>query len=306
MKKSIESFLPYRLSHDLDLLWKKLRFWHRSDEEEIKRFYYHVFNKYPDLQNPQTLNEKIQWLKLYDRKPIYSMYADKYAVRQYIKENFGEEYLIPLLFETTDYKKVTLATIPDVPCIIKANHDSGHYRIVRDKSNIDINKLQEDCRYWLHLNHYEISREWQYNDINPRRIIIEKLLQTKDGKLPNDYKLHYINGELQFVYISYDREGINDRCMYDKDWNHLPFIWIPDETWTSQKNTTEVPKPLSFERMKEFGDKVAKNFKYVRVDFYDVDGQLYFGEITLHHGSGYDRFFPDEYDLIYGQKLNLK
>lgn len=308
MKKNfnLKNLLQYRYNHDMDLLKKWIKFKRFTDEQEINLSYHHIFGEYPNLLNPKRLNEKIQWLKLNDRDPSYSMYADKYAVRQFIKTNFGEEFLIPLLYETTNYRTITMDTIPDVPCIIKANHDSGHYMIVRDKNTIDIKKLREDCRYWLHLNHYEVSREWQYNNIKPRRIIIEKLLQTKEGKLPNDYKFHYINGELQFIYVSYDREGINDRCMYDENWNHLPFIWIPKNSWTSKKNTTEVPRPESLDMMKEFGSKVAKLFKYVRVDFYDVDGKLYFGEITLHHGSGFDRFFPDEYDFVYGEKLSLK
>ena len=128
-------------------------------------------------------------------------------------------------------------------------------------------------------------------------------MQTKSGKIPNDYKLHYINGELQFVYVSFDREGVNDRCTYDSNWNRLPFVWVPKDTYRPSMNTADVPCPESFDLMKKFGAEIAKNFKYVRVDFYDVDGKLYFGEITLYHGSGFDVFFPEKYDQIYGAKM---
>ena len=129
---------------------------------------------------------------------------------------------------------------------------------------------------------------------------------TSDNKVPNDYKLHFINGKLEFVYVSFDRFGINDRCTFDKDWNRLPFVWIPASSFRAGINTADVPKPESFELMKEFGSKIAKDIPYVRVDFFDVDGHLYFGEITLYHGSGYDKFFPDSYDEYYGNKLIIK
>ena len=130
------------------------------------------------------------------------------------------------------------------------------------------------------------------------------MLLTKEGKLPNDYKLHYINGKLQFIYVSFDRQGINDRCVYDENWNRLPFVWVPKQTYRENMNTAKVPCPATFDLMKKYGAEIAKDFKYVRVDFYDVDGILYFGEITLYHGSGYDSFFPEEYDEYFGKLIS--
>lgn len=270
-----------------------------------KRKFEKVFAKELNLENPKTLNEKMQWLKLYEKNDFTTALVDKYVVREYLKDKFGGEYLIPLLFQTTNYRDIIPQNVPDIPCIIKSNHNSGTYQIIRDKSKVDFCRLRVKCRFWLSYNYYNCSKEWQYKNIKPRRLIIEQLLETKEGKIPNDYKLHYIAGELQFVYVSFDREGVNDRCMYDKDWNRLPFVWVPANTYRSSMNTSVVPCPKSFEKMKEFGAIIAKDFKYVRVDFYDVDGRLYFGEITLHHGGGTDKFFPEEYDEIYGNKLNL-
>lgn len=272
-----------------------------------KRIFKKSFGRELDLKNPKTLNEKIYWLKLYHNinNDFYTQCADKYGVREYLAKEFGEEYLVPLLFVTTDYRDLVPENIPNTHCIVKATHDSGgHYLIIRDSSKVDYRRLRENFRFWLSNNFYQSGKEWQYKNIRPR-IVIEKLLETKEGKIPNDYKLHFINGELQFIYVSYDREGVNDRCTYDKDWNRLPFVWVPVYSYRPTMNTSNVPRPASLDKMIEFGTKIAQNFKYVRVDFYDVDGKLYFGEITLHHGGGKDHFFPDKYDLIYGEKLNL-
>ena len=297
--------LGLKVYNRLQYVYHFFTIWIWPDRYIIKRKYKKRLGRIPDIDNPKRLTEKLQWIKLYDRNEFQTQCADKFAVREYISKQFGDEYLVPLLFETTNVEDITEQNLPDCNCILKANHDSGNYLIIRNKYLINYPKLRENCRYWLSVNYYYHSQEWQYKNIKPHRIIVEKLLETKEGKIPNDYKLHYINGELQFVYVSYDREGVNDRCTYDKEWNKLPFVWVPPTSYRENMNTADVPCPKSFELMKKFGAVVAKNFKYVRVDFYDVDGKLYFGEITLHHGSGMDKFFPEEYDMVYGNKLTL-
>jgi len=127
----------------------------------------------------------------------------------------------------------------------------------------------------------------------------------KKGKLPNDYKLNYFNGKLEFVYCSVDREGGNHRNIYTPDWKPLPFSWVNAEDHRSDLIGPIIKKPASFDRMVEIGNEIAKKFDLVRVDFYDVDGKLYYGEITLHHGGGFDTFKPKKFDLIYGKKLKL-
>lgn len=289
---------------DIWYWWSSERF---TPEAYAKRKFKKTFGRALDLENPQTLNEKIQWLKLYYNveKPFYTQCADKYGARAYIAKEFGKEYLVPLLFETRDVRQLTPEHLPDCKCIVKSNHDSGHYYIIRDKKDVDFRWLRNECKYWLSVDYYKRGKEWQYKNIE-RRIVVEKLLETKEGKIPNDYKLHFINGELQFIYVSYDREGVNDRCVYDEHWNRLPFVWLEKVKYRPTLNTADVPRPKTLDKMVEFGTRVAQNFKYVRVDFYDVDGKLYFGEITLHHGGGYDSFIPEKYDLIYGQKLSLE
>ena len=304
-KRAETSLFFLRLDHRIEQLRCLLRYVSRSDERAVREVYQSVFHRPLDLDAPQTLNEKLQWLKLYDHKAEYTVFGDKYAVRDYIARHFGEELLVPLLFSTTSWRDIRKENIPDVPCIVKASHDSGHNLIIRDKEAVDYPRLRENCRYWLHTNYYHVWREWHYKDIRPRRILIEKLLLTRAGKIPNDYKLHFIDGQFQFIYVSFDRQGVNDRCIYDSNWNRLPFVWVPGGSYRPGMNTAEVPRPASFDEMLRIGREVARGMHYVRVDFYDVDGKLYMGEITLSHGSGFDSFFPAEYDRIYGAKMDL-
>jgi len=258
---------------------------------------------YPiNWDSPKSLNEKLQVLKQQYNKELHAKVSDKFAAREFIKEKFGEEFLIPLVFESKNPKDITNKVIPDYPVIVKANHDAGNNFIIRDKKQVDWRKLQTDCRWWLLWNYYYADRELQYNFIE-RRIIVEKLLITKNGKIPNDYKLNYLNGNLEFVYVSLDREGGNYRNIYDAEWKPLNFKWANKNKMPKTKRGPEIPPPSSFEMMKKMGKEIAQLFPYVRVDFYDVDGKLYFGEITLCHGGGFDMFEPAHFDRFYGEKI---
>ena len=275
-----------------------------SDKRYLKRKF-RKFQDYDlDLENPKTLNEKLQWLKIYNRKDFHIQHADKFAVREYIRETFGEEYLIPLEFHTIDYKQLIPGNLPSSPMVIKTNHGFGNTVIIRDKSQVDWHKLKMDYKRWLNTNYYYFEREWQYKYIKPR-IIIEKLLVSSNGNLPNDYKLNFIDGKLEFIYVSVDREGTNKRNIYDPDWKPLYFTWARKGKDLSNVRGDEILPPPTLEKMIEFGSVVAKQYKYVRVDFYDVDGKLYFGEITQCHGGGFDQMLPYEYDLKFGEKIKL-
>ncbi len=269
---------------------------------KTKKRYKQAHNKELNLDDPQTLNEKLQWLKLYNHTDLQTKVADKYTAREYWSK-FGEDGLVPLLYKTDNWKDITMDVIPDEPCIVKCSGGSASYQIIRDKSDVNIKKLRERCRIWLSCNFYYIMQEWQYKNAKPV-IMIEKLLLDKNGKIPNDYKLHYINGELQFVYCSVDREGENYRSIYSPDWERLDLEWMEEYKHGAPKGA-DIPAPPTFEKMKEIAGEVAKDFPYVRVDFYDVDGHLYYGEITLFHGSGFDTFYPREYDKEFGDKLVL-
>lgn len=300
--KSEFHYVACRLIYEL-WLWKNYRRF--TPEAIIRRKYKKAFGKEPDLQNPKTLNEKLQWIKLNERHDYDSICADKFAMKKWVADLLGTaEYNIPVLFHTADWREINSSTITQFPCIVKPNHSSHDYIILRTGNGINWRQLRRRCRFWLKRDYYMESQEWQYRDI-PRQIVVEKLLETQEGKIPNDYKLNYMNGKLEFVYVSFDREGINARCVFDPNWNVLPFYWGNSNQKEYIPCPVAIPQPASFDKMKEIGEKISAFFKYVRVDFYDVDGRLYVGEITLHHGGGCDKFRPDEYDKKYGEMLIL-
>ncbi len=279
--------------------------YNRFSDEKYLRMHFEKMQGYKlDLLNPKTLNEKIQWLKLYDRKKFYSNLADKFEVRKYIEKEFGSEYLIPLEFTSTDYMDLNPFNLPDFPFIIKTNHDSGNFLIVRDKQKINWKKVQTDFRFALSNNYYWIEREYQYFNIKPR-ILVEKLLVTKEGKIPNDYKLTVINGRVEFIYVSIDREGKNKRNIYSRNWDPLFFTWALKSKNLDNLRGPEIERPSSISKMIELAEKVGELFSYIRVDFYDVEGKIYFGEITQHHGGGFDQIRPIEFDYKYGEMIDL-
>lgn len=274
-----------------------------DDKQYLTRMFKKRMGYELDIENPKTFNEKLQWLKVNERQDILPLLTDKYLVREYIREKFGEQYLIPLLFVTEDYREITDDNIPNENCIIKTNCGSHDYYIIRNKKEVDIEILQNRYKDLLDSNYYYKGREWNYKNINPC-IIIEKLLEDKNGKIPNDYKLTFFNGELQFVYCSIDREGDNYRKIYDPNWNPMDFSM--GHSLEEYKQFPDIEPPKSLNDMIRIGKEIAKELPYVRVDFYDVDGKLYCGEITLYHGSGFDKFYPEKYDRIWGERLKLK
>jgi hypothetical protein len=294
--------LGFLFTKALAEVYRFFKFYSKNEVTYLEKKFLRLQGYPLDLKNPKTLNEKLHWVKLYDRRPLYTKLADKYAVREFIQEKFGEDLLIPLLYTTTNYKDIIPENLPDIPFIIKANHDSGSFVIVRDKATIDWKKVQTDYRWWLSFNNYWVDREFQYKDIQPR-IIVEQLLVDKEGKIPNDYKVHCINGEVEFIYVSVDREGSNKRNIYSKTWKPMPFTWANKLKDVDNLRGEEIAAPQNLQRMIEISQEVAKLYSYVRVDFYDVDGKLYFGEVTQCHGGGFDQMRPIEWDYKYGELL---
>jgi hypothetical protein len=273
----------------------------------VRHKYKKVYGVYPDLENPKTLNEKIIWLKLYDRTPLHTQCADKYAVRNYVREKIGEEYLIPLLYTTRDPKDIIPVNIPNEPVVVKTNHDSGGVIFIRDKSNIDWIEIQKKLKIWLKTNYYWRSKEWQYKNIKPR-ILVEKLLQDETGNIPFDYKIHCFNGKVNMIQVDMGRgTGNHYRNWYSIDWKREPYKWSSPKgpgKYTDPSDT-DIEKPETLEEMIRLSQILAIPFTYVRVDWYDLDGQLFFGELTFHHDGGYRPIEPPEWDLKLGGKLML-
>ena len=279
----------------------------RSDKHIINERYKKNFGVDINFNNPQTLNEKISWLKLHDRSPLHTLCSDKYAVREYVKEKIGAQYLVPLFFKSENYKDIIPENIPDTPSIIKTNHDSGGGIFVTDKSKINFPKIQLELRRRMGLNYYQRSKEWQYKNIAPC-IIVEKLLQNKNGEIPMDYKLHCFNGIVRMISVDINRGSENHkRNWYDTNWKREPYKWSSPKgngKFTDPADY-EVPKPDTLEDMIKMSEILANPFAYVRVDWYDVDGQLFFGEITYYHDGGNKPILPHEWDLKLGSQLML-
>ncbi len=274
------------------------RFTSVDEVTRINREFLKNFGRKPNLENPKLFNEKVQWLKLNDRTPLQTKCADKYAVREYVKEKVGEQYLIPLVFDTKNLKDIKPENMPDFPIIVKTNHDSSGGSIVIDKHKTNWLVVRNKLYKSLNINYYNKYKEWQYKNIEPR-IIVEKLLQHDDGSIPFDYKLHYFNGELLLIHVDLDRYDNHTRNFYDPDWNKLDIIW------GHVKNGRQIEKPAKLEELKSVSKALAQDFCYTRVDLYIVKDQVYFGEITLHSASGFDEITPEGWDLKLGNILKL-
>lgn len=268
------------------------------DEYIIKKQFKSRMGYELDLDNPKTLNEKINWLKLNERNDLQTKVADKFEVRDYVKEKIGKKYLIPLVFESHNANDIKPENLPDIPFIIKANHNSSGGLMVRDKNEINWKNARKRFRRTLRENYFYSTREWQYKNIKPR-IIAEELLTYEDGSIPEDYKFHCFNGKLAFIMIDFDRFGsLRTRNLYDKDWNLIPCNW-------GRPYGKELEKPSNLAELIKIAEKLAKDFIYARIDLYLVKNKIYFGEITFHHNSGHQKFIQEEWDLKFGQQLKL-
>tara|TARA_R110002050_G_scaffold133268_3_gene255774 strand:+ start:4219 stop:6432 length:2214 start_codon:yes stop_codon:yes gene_type:complete len=262
-----------------------------------------------DLNNPRTLNEKIQWLKLYNRTPLHTICADKIAVRDYVADRVGAEYLVPLILVTENVNDINYENLPEEPFIIKTNHDSGSYKIVKDKNDInDWNELRRFFSKSLKSNFYYKSKEWQYKNIPPK-ILVEKLLITKNGRIPEDYKIHCFKGEPKYIQLDVDRGKPNhSRNWYDINWKRTQFHWSTKLKTGGETlpNNLNIPRPSTLDVMIELARVLSDAFPYVRVDFYSLDDtKVYFGEITFNHDSGFRPIIPKEWDYKLGELVTL-
>lgn len=278
-----------------------------SDKMYLKHVFREQMGYKLNLNDPKTLNEKMQWLKLNDRTDLHTQCADKIAVRNYVTKIIGDKYLIPMILETSDINYLKPDNLPDYPFIIKANHDSGSYKIIRDKKDKDWNNIRNDAKGWLKRNYYKYSKEWQYKNIKPK-ILIEKLLLNNNNQIPNDYKLHCIHGKVEMISVDLDRgSDFHSRNWFDRNWKRTPFKW--SSVYLDGKRTDpsdlSITKPICLEKMIDLSEKLAQPFKYVRIDWYELEEKLFFGEITFHHDSGLKPIEPFEWDLKLGSKINL-
>ncbi len=273
-----------------------------SDVQFMKLFYQVKTGHKLNLAHPQTFNEKVQWLKLYDRNPLYPQYVDKYQAKQLIVARFGAKYVSPLLGVWERVEDIDLGQLP-AQFVLKTTHDSGGVVVCHAKEDLNWAQTQSFLRKRLKTNYYYASREWVYKDLHPR-IIAEQYLDDGSGNGVMDYKVFLFNGLPYCIQVDYDRFHNHRRNFYSVDWEYLPFT----TAYPTDPNHVVV-RPTCLKAMlanaQEIGAMLGQP-ALLRVDYYIIQDRFYFGEVTFYHGAGQERFDPPEWDAKLGAKLVLK
>ena len=252
-----------------------------------------------NLENPKTFNEKLQWLKLYDRKPEYTCMVDKYEAKKYVANIIGEEYIIPTLGVWNSFHDIDFNSLPN-QFVLKCTHDSGGLVICRDKAKLDMLKTEATINNSLSNNFYYSGREWPYKNVKPR-IIAEQYMEDNNSNELTDYKLLCFDGKVKCSFVCTERftKGGLKVTFFDRDWKKMPF-----ERHYSASNK-DIPKPYNFEKMIELAETLSNNIPFVRVDFYETNQHIYFGELTFYPGDGMEEFTPVEWDYTLGSWIKL-
>ena len=269
-----------------------------SDKAYLKFRYKKIFGKKLNLKNPQTFNEKLQWLKLYDRKPIYTTMVDKYAVKKYVADIIGDEYIIPTLGVWDKFDDIDFDKLPN-QFVLKCTHDSGGLVIIKDKSTFDKVKAKKTIEKALKTKFYLAGRERPYKNV-PRKIIAEQYMEDSETQELRDYKVLCFNGEPKLIQIHDGRYTNHTKDTDDCDWNRL------DMVHGSPMSDKIIEKPSFLENMLKLTKILAKDLAHVRIDWYFVNNKLYFGEITFYVASGFTKFQPQKWDYELGSWIKIK
>lgn len=292
---SVGGFMSQKLLKKIKMSMRWL-----TDEQFIRLYYWIKFKKSINLNNPKSYNEKLNWMKLYDRNPLYTKLADKLAVRDYVSERIGSEYLVPLLGVFDSFDQIDFSELPE-QFVLKCNHDSGCVEICKDRKKFDVDAARKNITKALATNYFYSAREWQYKNIEPR-IICEELLVDSVYEVPIDYKIQCFNGVpcLFMVCINRYTEGGVKFCYYDLDWNYLNNI-----NTLSPLDDPGVEKPQNLQEMIEIAKALSKGLKTARIDLYVVNGKVYFGEITFAGHGGFHSSLTDYAEFTLGNKIEL-
>lgn len=293
----LKKIVDYLLHPQYILLWlDNKRIITLNDEKFLKIKFKKVFKYSLNLKNPKTFNEKLQWLKLYDRKDIYTKMVDKYDVKEYVSNIINNEYIIKTLGIYNCFDDIEFDKLPN-QFVIKCTHDSGGIIIVKDKTKLNIKKARKKINKHLNRNYYYPGREWPYKNIKPR-IIIEEYM----GENLNDYKIMCFNGEPYYSFVCTDRnssEGLHV-TFFDDKWIKMNF----ERHYPSSNK--KIDKPINYDKMLELSRILSKNIPFVRVDWYEINNKIYFGELTFFPGSGFEEFTPEEWDYKLGDLIDLE
>lgn len=302
MKKIIKYFTDKKFRFNVN---RKLGFYNKmSDEEFLKKAFKVYIGDKLNLETPQTFNEKLQWLKLYNRKPEYTVMVDKYLAKDYVAKAIGEEYVIPTIGVWDKAEDIDFNQLPN-RFVLKSNHNSGlGMYICKDKSKLtekQIKTVRKNLTKGLKQDYYLTGREWPYKNV-PRKIIAEQYMEDKETGELRDYKFFCFDGEPKALFVATDRQAKNkETCFdfFDIEYNHLPII--------NGHPNAQIPsrKPQHFDKMVELARHLSANIPHVRIDFYEVNGKVYFGEITFYQNSGFIPVYPKEWDKKLGDLINL-
>jgi len=267
------------------------------DRQLLHLMYLTRMGKRLNLKNPRTFNEKLQWLKLHNRKPEYTRMVDKYEAKKYVAEKIGEEYIIPTLGVWERFDDIDFDSLPD-QFVLKCTHDSGGLVIVKNKSKLDRDAARNVIERCLKKQYYLQNREWPYKNVKPR-IIAEKYMVDAISAELRDYKFFAFNGSVELMFIATDRGTDTRFDFYDSEFQHLSIV-------NGYPNASkEIGKPANFEKMKLLAGQLSVGIPHLRVDFYEVNGKVYFGELTFFHWSGMVPFEPESWDLKLGELIDL-
>ena len=251
-----------------------------------------------DWRHPTSFNQKLQWMKLYDRNPLYTRCADKVAVRDFVASAIGESYLIPCLGVYSKAEEIDYAALPD-RFVLKCNHGAKYNVICTDKATLDVDATNRKLNGWLSEKFWRIKREYHYRNIKPQILCEQYMEDVATGTL-NDYKVFVLGGKPYMIQVDLDRYGAHTRNIYDPDWRLL------DVEISFPRNASDaVKKPPVLDEMLACATKLAAGFREVRVDFYVINGKLYFGEMTFFSGAGFSRYDPRSFDFEMGGLVSL-
>lgn len=289
MNSFYEKVLNYIVNHFGKLL---------PDRLLIQIRYRVIFHMHLHLKNPQTFNEKIQWLKLNDHNVLYHKMADKYEVREFVKERIGEQYLIPLLGHWETAEKIDFSTLPE-QFVLKCTHDSQSIIICREKSKLNEEYVRSQLQKALDTDYSILGREWAYKGIRPT-VVAEKLLVDESGYDLKDYKVFCFNGIPRFIQVDYDRFNGHKRRLYTTEWDIMP---VKITYWDDP--AFELKKPKFLDELLMVSKKLSADVPFLRVDCYITDKQIYFGELTFYPGCGFEPITPYSYDELWGEWLDI-
>lgn len=269
------------------------------DTMYLRIVFYLKMGKKLNLKDPQTFNEKLQWLKLYNRKSEYTMMVDKNAVKAYVAKKIGDQYVIPTLGVWDKPEDIDWDILPS-KFVLKTTHGGGNTGVVicKDKGIFDKAGAIKKLNFSMHQNLYKALREWPYKDV-PHRIIAEEFIECDGNDLP-DYKFFCFDGVVKALFVGTERQSGNVKFdYYDADFNHLDLIQV------HPMSGRQLEKPDSFEKMKKIASKLSEGIPQVRIDLYNVKGKIYFGEMTFTHHGGLVPFHPDKWDYEFGSWIKL-